>query len=54
MIIFNVYSVMGDGSKVLLNQFNTLVSAQNSMTDNTLTYSIEEFNPDSNDTTVIL
>lgn len=40
---FNLYSVQEDGSKVLLNLYSDLESAQLAMIDNALIYSIEQW-----------
>lgn len=40
---FSLYSVQDDGSKVLLSGYDSLENAENAMTDNSITYSIEQW-----------
>lgn len=50
-MIYNLYSVQADGSKVFISSHNTLSEAQSAQTDVTLIYSIEEWS--SNSATVL-
>ena len=51
-MVYNLYSVQGDGSKVLLSAYADLSSAQAAMTDVSVTYSIEQW--DGADVTVLV
>lgn len=41
---YKLYSVLEDGSKILLASFEDLASAQGAQNDGSLIYSIEEWN----------